>query len=157
ERFDAAGVLSAIEELRPNVFIGVPMMYADLEAAGAAQRDLSSVQLFVSAADAMPVDRACRFQRYGSLEQLSGRKLITAAFADVYGMVELGGPAALRLYPPSPAGLELPVVAVLLPRFEARVVGDDGRPLGWGSSGALHLRGPSVFQGYEGGAGLLDG
>src|SRR5207248_3359542 len=36
DRFEAAAVLDAIEAHHPNVFVGVPTMYADLEAAGAA-------------------------------------------------------------------------------------------------------------------------
>ena len=71
ERFDAAEVLSRIESDRPNVFVGVPTMYADLESAGAAQRDLSSIELWVSAADAMPPDRARRFQQFGTLGHAS--------------------------------------------------------------------------------------
>jgi acyl-CoA synthetase (AMP-forming)/AMP-acid ligase II len=157
EHFEAAHVLSSIEAVQPNVFVGVPTMYSDLEAAGASERDLSSVQLWISAADAMPPERARRFQRYGALERVLGRRLGSAAFADIYGMVELGGAAALRLYLPSPRVLDLPALAVLLPKFEARVVDEAGAPQGWGWPGELQLRGPSVFSGYEGGAGPREG
>ena len=150
ERFDAAEVLGRIEADRPNVFVGVPTMYADLESAGAAQRDLSSVELWVSAADAMPPDRARRFQQQGTLGHLLGRRVGTAAFSDVYGMVELGGPAAVRIYPPAPRGRELPAIGFVLPGFSARVVGNDGRPLRMGSAGELELSGAGVFAGYEG-------
>jgi acyl-CoA synthetase (AMP-forming)/AMP-acid ligase II len=154
ERFDAAEVLARIERERPNVFVGVPTMYADLEAAGAATRDLSSVQLWVSAADVMPPERARRFQQYGALETVLGRRVGTAAFADVYGMVELSGPAALRLYPPSPrrAG-PLPPISVVLPGFQVRVVDEAGRPLRWGATGELQIRGRGVLQRYEGAQG----
>ncbi|HUJ27088.1 MAG TPA: class I adenylate-forming enzyme family protein [Myxococcales bacterium] len=150
ERFDARRVLARIEADEPNVFVGVPTMYADLESAGAAQRDLSSVELWVSAADAMPPDRARRFQLYGALERVAGRRLGTAAFADVYGMVELAGPAALRLYPPAPRGRELPAIGFVLPGFSARVVGADGKARRLFGEGELQLRGPGIFSGYVG-------
>jgi acyl-CoA synthetase (AMP-forming)/AMP-acid ligase II len=151
ERFDPRAVLARIEAEKANVFVGVPTMYADLEAEGAAHHDLGSVQLWVSAADVMPPERARRFQRYGAGGSVLGSNVGTAVFADVYGMVELSGAAAIRLYPPSPVReVELPAVAFTLPGFEARVVDDEGRPLRWGATGALQLRGPSVLSGYEG-------
>jgi hypothetical protein len=72
-RFDADEALDLIERRRPNVVIAVPTMYADLERAGAADRDLSSVQVWVSSADAMPTDRARRFQRYGAIVRVGTR------------------------------------------------------------------------------------
>ncbi len=81
-------------------------------------------------------------------------------FLDVYGMVELSGSAAVRVFPPSPVrGRELPAVSFMLPGFEARVVDEEGRPLRWGATGALQMRGASVLRRYEGapGAGPLAG
>ena len=153
DRFDARAMLRRVEAERPNVFVGVPTMYADLEAEGAAHHDLSSIQVWISAADVMPPPRARRFQRYGAAGSLLGGAVGTALFADVYGMVELSGAAAVRVYPASARGIELPAVAFTLPGFEARVVDDAGRPLRWGVTGALHIRGPSVLAGYEGAEG----
>lgn len=150
-RFDAAETLDLIEQQRPNVVVAVPTMYADLEAAGAADRDLSSVQLWVSAADVMPLDRARRFQRHGAAAKVRGRAVGSAAFVDVYGMVELSGAASIRVLPPSPVGsLPAPQIAKTLPGFEVRVVGEDGAVLGTGATGELQFRGPGVLEGYEG-------
>lgn len=150
-RFDAGEVLDLIEERRPNVFIGVPTMYADLEAAGAADRDLGSIQLWGSAADAMPPDRARRFQAFGAATQFGGRALGTAVFVDVYGMVELSGAAAVRLYPPSPVGsAELPAVGAVIPGMSVRAVDEHGDSVGWGREGELQFRGHGVLRGYEG-------
>ncbi|HEY6911910.1 MAG TPA: class I adenylate-forming enzyme family protein [Myxococcales bacterium] len=154
EKFDAARVLDRIERDQPNVFVGVPTMYADLEEAGAAARNLSSIELWVSAADAMPPDRARRFQQYGALVRPGGVRLGTAAFADVYGMVELAGPAAVRFYPPAPRGRELPAIGMVLPGFSARVIGTDGEPRRIGGTGELQLKGKAVFAGYEGSSGV---
>lgn len=150
-RFDAAEVLDLIEAERPNVFVAVPTMFADLEAAGAADRDLSSLQVLVSSADVLPPDRARRFQRYGGLGRVAGLGFGSAVLVDVFGMVELSGPAAVRIYPPSPVGsLPAPGFAVKLPGVELRVVGEDGQPVGRGTVGELQWRGENVLKGYEG-------
>ncbi len=144
-RFDAAEILDLIEARRPNVFVGVPTMFADLEAAGAADRDLGSVQLWISGADAMPTDRARRFQRYGASVVLAGRALGRAAFVDSYGMVELSGPAGFRVLPPLP--MDLPVPYLARPGLEVRAV-----------DGELQFRGAGVMSGYRGrDAGVEDG
>jgi len=151
ERFDAPEALRLIETERPNVVVAVPTMYADLERAGAAGRDLSSVQLWVSSADAMPADRARRFQRYGAAAHLGSRAVGGAAFVDVYGMVELSGAAAVRIFPPSPIrSVTLPSFAAALPGIEVRAVDGDGRPVPSGAVGELQWRGPGVLEGYEG-------
>lgn len=147
-RFDPGQVLDLIETARPNVVVAVPTMYADLEAAGADERDLTSVQLWVSSADALPADRARRFQRRG--RALAGR-LGTALLLDVYGMVELSGAAAVRIHPSSPLpGIDLPVVGVVLPGFRVRAVDPDGRAVRPGEVGELQFRGAGVLRRYEG-------
>jgi acyl-CoA synthetase (AMP-forming)/AMP-acid ligase II len=150
-RFDASEALQVIETAQPNVVVGVPTMYDDLERAGAAARDLSSVQMWVSSADVMPTDRARRFQRYGAAARVAGRAVGTAAFVDVYGMVELSGAAAVRIFPPSPVGtVALPSFAVALPGTEVRAVDPAGRPVPRGTVGELQWRGAGVLAGYEG-------
>jgi acyl-CoA synthetase (AMP-forming)/AMP-acid ligase II len=150
-RFDAEEALELIERRRPNVVIAVPTMYADLERAGAADRELSSVQVWVSSADAMPTDRARRFQRYGAIVRVGTRAIGSALFVDIYGMVELSGAAAVRVFPPSLVGtLPVPSFAVALPGIEVRAVDHDGRPVPRGTIGELQWRGPGVLEGYEG-------
>ncbi len=150
-RFDAVEALELIETRRPNLAVGVPTMYADLEAAGAAHRDLSSVQVWASAADVMPTARARRFQGYGAITRLGGRALGRAAFVDVYGMVELSGAGAVRMLPPSlgPA-LPAPSFAVALPGVEVRAVDERGRQQRAGVIGQLQWRGAGVLRGYVG-------
>ncbi|HEX9890397.1 MAG TPA: class I adenylate-forming enzyme family protein [Nitriliruptorales bacterium] len=150
-RFDADEVLDLIERRRPNVFVGVPTMYADLEQAGAAQRDLSSVQLFVSAADAMPTHRARRFQEHGAAMRVRDKPRGTAVFVDIYGMVELSGAAALRVFPPSPLrGVRVPSVSLMLPGMQVRAVDEAGEPVAYGKVGELQFRGAGVLERYEG-------
>ena len=154
QRFRAKEMLERLVSRRPNVFIGVPTMYADLEAEGIAQRDVSCVQLWVSAADAMPPDRARRFQSYGAAGLLLGRAVGLAGFADIYGMVELSGPMALRWYALSPfAQTPLPSICFALPGFEVRAVDEHGHVLGFGKQGELQVRGGGVLRRYEGARG----
>lgn len=151
DHFDAAEALALIEERRPNVFIGVPTMYADLEAADAEAHDLSCIQLWVSAADSMPTERARRFQRYGAASKVADQTIGSAVFLDIYGMVELSGAAAFRVYPPSPVKkLAIPSVAIVAPGLAVRAVDEDGDEVGWGTKGELQFRGNGVLQGYEG-------
>lgn len=147
-QFDPHDVLDVIEQQRPNMLVMVPTMYADLEAAGVDDRDLTSIQLFCSAADAMPDARARRFQHRGALALVAGRRVAPAAFADGYGMVELSGLAAVRLFPPT--WIPLPAVALVTPSLEVRTVDEDGRRTRPGVVGELQFRGPSVLRGYEG-------
>ncbi len=151
ERFVAADILDVLERGRVRAFVGVPTMYADLEAAGAEKRNLSFVRLWVSGADAMPADRARRFQRFGAVATVGRRRLGTAAFVDVYGMVELSGGAAVRIYPFSVAArFHLPVPAVVLPGIHVRAVDESGAPVRWGRRGELQFRGTSVLREYRG-------
>ncbi|MBI1944084.1 MAG: AMP-binding protein [Deltaproteobacteria bacterium] len=102
-KFDATTVLGRIQELRASFFVGVPAMYALLDEEGPERFDLSSIKLWASGADVMPPALVARFRPRGcALRSLRGRHLLTAAFAEIYGMVELSGPAIVKLTPPGP-------------------------------------------------------
>ena len=101
-RFDAKRALERLTEQRASFFVGVPAMYAMLAAEEPERFDLSAVRLFVSGADVMPPALVERFKRLGSAFTVRGRRLTDAAFAEIYGMVELSGPAILKLHPPVP-------------------------------------------------------
>jgi len=148
--FRPTDALDAIERRKAMMFVGVPAMYRMMLEAGAEQRDLSSVRLWSSGADTLPLDIVERFRRMGSALTLPGidRPLGPATFVDGYGMVELGGGVAVRVFPPVP----LPMSGLLRPieghRF--RVVGADDRPVRRGEVGELQIAGPSVMRGYHG-------
>jgi acyl-CoA synthetase (AMP-forming)/AMP-acid ligase II len=150
--FRAEAVLDAIESRKATIYVGVPAMYRMLFEAGAEQRDLSSVRVFLSGADVMPQDLAARFKRMGSTACVFGRPVGEAAFIEGYGMVESGGGAAVRVSPP---GFSLPFVdgvGLPLPGYRFRVVDDSGQELPPGVVGELHMRGPGVLDGYHGDA-----
>ncbi len=152
-RFEADAVLDEIEERRAGIFVGVPAMYRMLLDAGAEDRDLGSVKMWLSGADAMPADLAERFSRMGGLVTLPGvGKVGRAVFAEGYGMVETAGGVAARValpYVPAAVGR----LGVPLPGYRTRVVDGDGLEVARGTVGELQLSGPGVLKGYRGDAG----
>jgi acyl-CoA synthetase (AMP-forming)/AMP-acid ligase II len=149
-KFRPDTALDAIERRKATAFIGVPAMYRMMVEAGAETRDLSSVRLWASGADAMPFDLAKRFQRLGATARLPvvGRTVGEATFVDGYGMVELGGGVALKVLPPL-----IPVkgaVALPLPGFKLKVVDEAGDEVARGAVGELVVKGPGVMRGYHG-------
>jgi len=150
-KFRPTDALDAIERERPMMFIGVPAMYQMMLDAGAADRDLSSVRVWSSGADALRPEVAEAFQRFGSTFRLPllGRGVGRATFVDGYGMVELGGGVALRVHPPIPLPL-----SGLRPMGGARlaVLDDEGREVPRGEVGELAVKGPGVMRGYHGNA-----
>jgi acyl-CoA synthetase (AMP-forming)/AMP-acid ligase II len=150
DRFKPADVLDAIESRRATVFIGVPAMYRMLLEAGAEDRDLSSVRIWGSGADAMPADLAQRFKRMGRTAHLPGLGARgEAGFVEGYGMVEVGGSAAFKVSPPlMHVGLGGDAVGFGLPGYKLKVVDGDGRQVAVGDVGELWLKGPGVLKGY---------
>lgn len=150
-RFRPDEALDAIERRRAAMFVGVPAMYRMMLEAGAERRDLRSVRVWASAADAMPADIARRFQRMGSAVTVPvlGRTLGVAAFVDGYGMVELGGGVSVRLYPP---GVPLPAGGFVrtLRGHTLKVVDAGGLEVPRGEVGELVVKGPGVMRGYHG-------
>lgn len=141
-RFDAGDVLDAIERRRSTIFVGVPAMYRMLLEAGAHGRDLRSVRVWGSGADAMPPDLARQFQRMGATATLPlvGVSVGEALFVEAWGMVETGGAAIGRISPPFLEGPALP-----LPGYRLRVDAPDDT-----GAGELLVKGPGVLAGYHG-------
>ena len=139
--FDPVGVLDAIERRRSTLFIGVPAMYRMLLEAGAEERDLRSVRVWGSGADAMPPDLARRFQRLGASATLPvvGVSVGEALFVEGWGMVETGGAAIGRVALPF-----LDTGARPLPGYRIRVDDPDGT-----GAGELLVKGPGVLAGYH--------
>ncbi len=150
-RFNPVKVLDAIETRRSTMFVGVPAMYRMLLDAGAEDRDLRSVRLWASGADAMPAELASKFKRMGATATLPLVGSVgEAAFAEGYGMVESGGGVAAKFSPP---GLSLGLgdgVGFALPGYRFKVVDDSGEEVRPGTTGELWVKGPGVLKGYRG-------
>jgi acyl-CoA synthetase (AMP-forming)/AMP-acid ligase II len=156
--FHPVAVLDAIESRRASMFIGVPAMYRMLLEAGAEGRDLRSVRLWLSGADAMPADLADRFKKMGATAELPLVGAVgEAAFAEGYGMVETGGGVAARISPPMVGFDRGSSMGVPLPGYRFKVVDDDGAEVRLGAVGELLVRGPGVLRGYHGDAGATAG
>lgn len=147
-RFDAEEVLEVIQREKVRYFLGVPAMYQMMLDAGAERYDLTSVRMWASAADAMPLDLMQRFKQMGATSLL-GIRLGPAIFAEGYGMVELSGVAILRISPPwfdfASGCVGRPVL-----RYKVRILDDQGRKVRRGEVGELWVKGPGVTSGYWG-------
>jgi long-chain acyl-CoA synthetase len=150
-KFNPVKVLDAIERRGSTVFAGVPAMYRMLMDAGAEDRDLSTIRVWISGADAMPVDLANRFKDMGASVRLPGLGAVgQATFAEGYGMVETAGGVAIRLSLPM-----VPVhlggsVGVPLPGYRFRVVDENGKEVARNGVGELLVSGPGILKGYHG-------
>ena len=152
-KFRPTDVLDAIEGRRAAMFVGVPAMYRMLLEAGAEDRDLSSVRVWASGADAMPPELAQRFKQLGATATLPIVGPVgQATFFEGYGMVELAGGAAAKVSPPLlNVGLG-ESIGFPLPGYRFRVVDEDGNDVGAGQIGELLIKGPGVTKGYWGDA-----
>ncbi len=150
-KFNPVAVLEAMESRRSTIFVGVPAMYRMLVEAGAADRDLTSIRLWISGADAMPTELASQFKRFGATLTLPVVGPVgEAAFAEGYGMVETGGGVAVRISPPLlPMGLG-GSLGLPLPGNSFKVVDRDGEEVARGAVGELLLSGPGLLKGYHG-------
>jgi len=153
-RFHPVKVLDAIESRRATMFIGVPAMYRMMDEAHAAERDLTSVRVWASGADAMPQALAERFKKMGATVTVPLLGAVgQASFAEGYGMVEVGGGVAAKVSLPYLGALSGPLGEALgfaLPGYEMRVVDDAGVALAGGQVGELQVRGPGVLTAYWG-------
>jgi acyl-CoA synthetase (AMP-forming)/AMP-acid ligase II len=151
-KFRPDRALHAIESRRATAFIGVPAMYRMMLEAGAEHRDLRSVRLWASGADAMPDDLIRKFKSYGASVTLPvlGASIGEAMFVDGYGMVELAGGVAVRFSLPM---VNLPVgssAVFPLPPYKLKVVDEQEHQVGLGQVGELVVKGPGVMKGYYG-------
>jgi acyl-CoA synthetase (AMP-forming)/AMP-acid ligase II len=157
-RFNPVEVLDAIERRRSTVFVGVPAMYRMLLDADAEERDLRSVRVWASGADAMPAELANRFKKMGATVTLPLLGSVgEALFAEGYGLVEVGGGVAAKVSPPY-FGVERfgRSVGFTLPGYRTKVVDDEGREVVGPEVGELLVQGPGVLKGYWGDAGEAD-
>jgi acyl-CoA synthetase (AMP-forming)/AMP-acid ligase II len=147
--FRPLDVLDAIETRRSTVFVGVPAMYRMMLEAGAEDRDLTSVRIWASGADAMPGDLARQFKKMGATVTLPMIGPVgQASFLEGYGLVEVGGGVAAKVSPPM---LDIGLgesIGFQMPGYAFRVVDDQDAEVRTGSTGELWVKGPGVIKGY---------
>jgi len=141
--FDTDRVIDAIAEHRVNFFTAAPTIIDVLvqalegDRAGADVSSLVEVQY-----GAAPID-----------PQLLERAVVTVCkkFRQIYGSTELQGfLSVLRPEDHAPGSTTLQTAGQVALGWEVRIVAPDGRPLAYGQSGELQVRGAYLFKGYWG-------
>ncbi len=107
-------------------------MYNFMLACGMKDYDLSSMRLWISGSDAMPVDQIKQ------IEKISGR------FLEGYGMVETASLISINLpFIRKPGSIGIP-----LPGIRVRIIDEEGAKVKRGEAGEIAVKGTSVMQGY---------
>jgi malonyl-CoA/methylmalonyl-CoA synthetase len=132
ERFDPDEAIRLMAE--STVLMGVPTFYGRLLAhPGLTREATASMRLFVSGSAPLLAETHRAFaERTGH------------AILERYGMTETG----MNISNPLDGERRPGSVGLPLPRVEARVTDDEGRPLPPGAVGNIEIKGPNVFKGY---------
>jgi malonyl-CoA/methylmalonyl-CoA synthetase len=135
-RFDPQLLIDTIETQDATVLFAVPTIYQRLiREAPDEVASLRSLRLMISGSAPLPASVA------KDVETLTGQLPL-----ERYGSTETG----LNVSNPY-AGLRIPgTVGLPLPGVELEVIGPDGSPVPTGYPGAVVVRGPQVFRGYQG-------
>jgi benzoate-CoA ligase family protein len=127
-------VLDAVERHRPTLLFSVPTLFnAMLASPGATRRDLSSVRLCVSAAEALPAELWRRWR-------------------DAFGLVILDGIGSTELLhifcSNSPEAVRPGSSGRAVPGYDLKLLGDDLDATPPGETGNLYVRGDSALAAY---------
>jgi long-chain acyl-CoA synthetase len=133
--FHPKRTLKLIQERKATVFVGVPAMYSMMLASGSNGYDLSSIKLWASGADAIPVEHIKTFMGYGGF------------FFEAYGQVETSPITAIKLSTPW-LGFEHGCVGIPVFPVRTRIWDEDCNPVSKGEAGELVVRGPNITKGY---------
>jgi benzoate-CoA ligase family protein len=136
----AQNVYATIERHRPTLFYSVPTGYGMMlaqtrppDVPSAADFDLSSIRLAVSAGEALPPALYERFKQRFGVDVLDG-----IGSTEALHMFISNKPGAIR---PGSSGQ-------IVDGYEARILDDDGQAVAEGEIGNLWIRGDSVCAGY---------
>jgi fatty-acyl-CoA synthase len=134
-RFDAAETLRAIEELKPSMFLAVPaVITAMTNHPRWADADLSSLRMVATGSSTVP----------DALLNVWHERGIPAT--QIYGLTE-SAPTAICL-PLAETKRKLGAAGKPAIHCAARVVDDEGNPLGANARGEIVLQGPNLFSEY---------
>ncbi len=127
-------LLEAIQRFKPTLFFGVPTLYnAILNFPGARTYDLSSIRLFISAAEALPPEIWRRWKETFGLPILDG--------IGTTEMMHIFMSNTAEAMKPGSSGKPVP-------GYEVRILDDDGQPVKRGQAGHLLVRGDSAAAHY---------
>lgn len=127
-------VFETIEKFRPTIYYGAPTMYAaQLAAFDARPRDVSSLRVCVSAAEALPADI---FRRW---KEKTGTIILDGIGSTECLHIFIGN--TLDDYRPGTSGKPTP-------GYEVKIVDEYGKPVPKGESGRLWIRSESAAKYY---------
>ncbi len=138
-KFEPNKILETIQKQKVTVFCGVPTMYSALLAnPELGKYDLTSIRVCISGASSLPPQVQKEFMK------------ITGGFlAEGYGLTEASPVTHCMPVDPSMKTVKLGSIGLPLPDTDARVVDlDTGKPLRWGETGELEVKGPQLMKGY---------
>ncbi|MHB8895992.1 MAG: class I adenylate-forming enzyme family protein [Candidatus Geothermincolia bacterium] len=133
--FHPITTLELIQDKKVTVFVGVPAMYSMLLHSRAEDYDLSSMRLWASGADAMPVEQIKKFMGFSGM------------FFEGYGQVETSPITALKLSTRWKS-FEHGCVGIPVLPVRTQVWDEHCRPVAHGEAGELVVRGPNITKGY---------
>ncbi|MES9903540.1 MAG: long-chain fatty acid--CoA ligase [Sedimenticola sp.] len=138
-RFEAAAALTALQQEKITVFVGVPTMYIALLTAGTDQDDrvaaiAKQLRITVSGGAAMPVEILKQFSDKFSVPILEGYGLSETSPVATFNHLE---------YECKPGSVGRPVAGI-----EVCILDEAGNQLTTGSEGEVALRGHNIMKGY---------
>jgi len=135
ERFEHRNAAAEFLDFRPTLFFGVPTVYVRLLATEpATAREMGSfMRLFVSGSAPLPAQ---------VLEEFRG--LFGHTILERYGMSE----TLMNLSNPYAGERRAGTVGFALPGISVRLLDHELRPVAYGETGEVYLRGPNIFAGY---------
>jgi benzoate-CoA ligase family protein len=131
----ATNLLQTIDQFKPTIFNGVPTSYASILAVDrfADAYDLSSIRLYLSAGESLPV------AIWHEWRERTGHAIVEG----------IGTTENFALYLTNRPGNARPgSVGKPVPGYEIRIVDDDGQPVPAGQTGNLILKGETAALGY---------
>jgi benzoate-CoA ligase family protein len=136
ERATVDEVIANIERFKPTIVTNVPtMIHRMLEHPRAAELDLASIRLVLSAGEALPAELYKRWIDRTGVEILDG----------------IGSAEMFHIYITNhPGQVRVGTLGTLVPGYDAKIVGDDDLPVPKGEIGTLWVKGPSNAICYHG-------
>jgi 4-hydroxybenzoate-CoA ligase len=128
-------IFALMKRERPTIFYGVPTLYAAMLAHKDIGRGAGSDRLrwCVSAGEALPADLGKRW-----------KEVVGADILDGIGSTEM-----LHIFVSNrPGDVRYGTSGTPVPGYDAKIVGEDGKPVPDGEIGELVVRGPSAADGY---------
>jgi len=130
---DIFHIFNLIEEQRPTLFFAVPTLYNMMVKTISERISFPSLRLCVSAGEVLPAWLYNEWKNMTGLDILNG----------------IGSTESLHIFISNRTDKMSPgKTGIVVPGYEARIIGKDGRPLSSGKPGALLIRGRSTAPFY---------